>query len=66
MDRGHRRALGRRRLAPLEAEPPPRLELALDRRDPRLVLGMRAGVVLERALVVEIERRTDPDTVIRP
>ena len=66
VDRGHRRALGLGRLAPLEPEPAARLELRLDRRNPRLVLGMRAGVVLERARVVEVERRTDPGTVIRP
>ena len=66
MDRRHRAAFGRGRLAPLQPEPAARLQLALDRRDPRLVLGMRAGVVLERARVMEIERRTDPGTVIRP
>jgi hypothetical protein len=66
MHRRDRGAFGRRGLAPLEPEPSARLQLGLDRRDPRLVLGMRAGVVLERARVMEVERRTDPGTVIRP
>jgi hypothetical protein len=66
MNRGDGRAVGLGSVAPLEPEPSARLELGLDRRDTRLVLGMRAGVVVERARVVEIERRTDPDTVIRP
>jgi hypothetical protein len=64
--RRHGGAIGLGGLAPLEPEPSARLELRLDRRDARLVLGMRAGVVLERARVVEIERRTDLGTVIRP
>lgn len=66
MDCGDRLALGLRRLTPLESKPPACLELRLDRGNARLVLGMRAGVVLERARMVEIERRTDLGTVIRP
>jgi hypothetical protein len=66
VNRGHRAPVGRGRLAPLQPEPAAGLQHALDRRDPRLVLGMGAGVVLEGARVVEVERRTDPDTVIRP
>ncbi|HYH57959.1 MAG TPA: hypothetical protein VD790_01890 [Thermoleophilaceae bacterium] len=55
-----------RRLAPLEPQPAAPLELVLDRRDARPVLGMRPGVVLERAPVAEVERRADAGTVIRP
>jgi hypothetical protein len=67
--RVHRRDLrtfGLRRFTPLEAEPAACLELRLDRRDTSFVLGMRARVVVERARVMEIERRTDAGTVIRP
>src|SRR3954468_19688513 len=52
-----------RRVAGLVPEPVARRQLALDCGDPAGPLGMGAGLVLERRLVPEVERRGDPDTV---
>ena len=46
----------RRRLDPLEAEPVLALQRRLDRAQPAGVLGVGAGVVLERERMVDVER----------
>jgi hypothetical protein len=55
------RRLGR--LDDLEPEPVARIERRLDRPQPAGVLGMSAGVVLERARVAEVDAAHGPGTV---
>src|SRR5258708_7964626 len=57
MHRGQDVAIHGRGADALEPEPPPPIELALDRGDPRRLLGMPTGVVLERAGVLEEHAR---------
>src|SRR3954468_20640100 len=52
-----------RRLTRLPAEPVTPRELVFDRRDARLVLRVRAGFVLDRGGVTEVETGRHPGTV---
>jgi hypothetical protein len=63
MDRGEHLEIHHRRLAPLEREPVAIGQRTLDCRDSPGALGMRTGVVVQRRLVPEVERRRDAGTV---
>ena len=53
VNRGQRRAVGRRRLQPRETKPIPRRKLMRDRGDPRRLLGVRTGLMRQRGRMFE-------------